>query len=131
MDFSPFDTAKIDEYAARARVQWGGTDAYREYERKTAGQSREALNDAGAGLLRILAEFGALKEKPASDPEVQAQVKALQDYITARFYTCSDEILSGLGRLYAAGGEFTENIDRAGGEGTAAVAAEAIAYYCG
>ena len=52
----------------------------------------------------------------------------LQGYITAHFYTCTDEILAGLGRLYAAGGELTEAIDRAGGPGTAAFAAEAIAF---
>ena len=81
--------------------------------------------------MAVLSVFGQLKDKPASAPEAQAQVEALQHYITAHFYTCTDEILAGLGRLYAAGGEFTENIDRAGGEGAAAFAAEAIAYYSG
>ena len=80
--------------------------------------------------MRILAGFGSLKEKAASDPDVQTRVKALQDYITAHFYTCTDEILAGLGKLYAAGGDFTENIDRAGGAGTAAFVSQAIEIYC-
>ena len=72
-----------------------------------------------------------LREKPVSSPEVQSQVKTLQDYITTHFYTCTDEILAGLGRLYAAGGGYTEAIDRAGGKGAAVFAGKAIAYHCG
>ena len=130
MSFQAFDKSGIDAYAAEAKAQWGGTDAYREYEARTAAQSGDEIREAQDGLMRLLAGFGALKEKPVSDPEVQKQVKELQDYITARFYTCTDEILAGLGRLYAAGGDFTENIDRAGGAGTAVFAGRAIAYYC-
>ena len=131
MDFSAFDTSKIDAYAKEAKARWGATDAYKEFEEKTAGQSREDRQSAADGLMAVLSVFGNLKDKPASAPEAQAQVEALQQYITAHFYTCTDEILAGLGRLYAAGGEFTENIDRAGGAGTAAFAAEAIAYHWG
>ncbi len=131
MDFSAFDTSKIDAYAKEAKAQWGETDAYKEFEERTAGQSREDRQSTADGLMAILSVFGQLKDKPASAPEAQAQVEALQQYITAHFYTCTDEILAGLGRLYAAGGEFTENIDRAGGAGTAAFTAEAIAFYCG
>ncbi len=130
MDFSAFDTDKIDAYAKEAKAQWGATDAYREFEEKTAGQSRGVRQSAADGLMELLSVFGQLKDRPASCPEAQAQAEALQRYITAHFYTCTDEILAGLGKLYAAGGEFTENIDRAGGEGTAAFAAVAIAYYC-
>ena len=42
------------------------------------------------------------------DEQVQLQVRKLQDYITDHFYTCSDKILCGLGRMYAGGGELTE-----------------------
>ena len=131
MDFTAFDRSRLDAYAAEAKAQWGGTDAYREYERKTAGQSEEAQRAAAAGLMEVLSVFGRLKEQPAAAPEAQAQVRALQDYITAHFYTCTDEILAGLGALYAAGGDFTETIDRAGGPGTAAFAAAAIKAFCG
>ena len=115
---------------AAAKERWGSTAAYKEYEQKTAGKSEEELQAAGEGLTALLAGFGARREKPASAPETQAQVKALQAYITAHFYTCTDEILAGLGRLYAAGGEYAETIDGLGGIGTAAFAAEAIACYC-
>ena len=130
MRFQAFDKSKIDAYAAEAKAWWGNTDAYREYEAKTGHQSPKEQQEAGDGLMQILAGFGSLKENAASDPAVQTRVKALQDYITAHFYTCTDEILAGLGKLYAAGGDFTENIDRAGGAGTAAFASQAIEFYC-
>ena len=131
METTAFDADRTDAYAEEAKARWGDTAAYRDYERKTAGQSEADLQYAGDGLMAILAEFGKLKEKPASGPEAQEQVKALQTFISAHFYTCTDEILAGLGQLYAAGGDFTDRIDRAGGEGTARFAAEAIRLHCG
>ena len=131
MDFSVLDENKTEAYAAEAKARWGDTPAYREYARRTAGQSEAEKRSAGEGLMDILSGFGPLKEKPASDAAAQAQVKLLQAYITAHFYTCTNKILAGLGQLYAAGGDFTRNIDRACGAGTAAFAAAAIAHYCG
>jgi len=115
---------------AEAKALWGNTAAYKEYEAKTAGQSPAEQQTAGDGLVQILSVFGKYKGRDVADPAVQQQVKALQDYITAHFYTCTDEILAGLGALYAAGGAFTENIDRAGGAGTAQYVQRAIAQYC-
>ncbi len=40
MDFSAFDTKKMDEYAARAKETWGGTPAYQEYEMEIKKQIR-------------------------------------------------------------------------------------------
>ncbi len=119
---------KQTDYNAQAKARWGGTAAYKEYEQKTAGRSAEELKNAGDGLMEILSGFGGLRALSAGNAAVQAQVTLLQGYITAHFYTCTDEILAGLGRLYAEGGELTEAIDRAGGPGTAAFAAEAIAF---
>ena len=77
-----------------------------------------------------VAEFGKLKEQDASSDIVQLQVKKLQDFISEHYYNCSKEILSELGKMYASGGEFTENIDKYGGEGTAEFTAKAISIYC-
>ena len=81
-------------------------------------------------MMKIFTEFGSLMALPASDPSVQAQVKVLQDYITTYFYQCTPEILSGLGQMYGCGGEFTQNIDAAGGTGCGKFVQEAIAVYC-
>ncbi len=131
MDFSAFDSEKMDAYARQARESWGETPAYREFEEKNSRRTLPEIRSVGGGLMEIVGAFGAMKDKPAGDPVVQAQVKLLQDYITEHYYNCTNQILLSLGQMYAAGGEFTENIDRAGGEGAAAFANEAIRVWCG
>lgn len=128
MDRSRYGNPATD--AAAAKAQWGGTAAYKEYEQTAAAKSDDELQAAGDGLMQLLAEFGNLQTHAVSDPAVQQQVQAVKDYITAHFYTCTDEILAGLGCLYTAGGDFTQNIDRAGGSGTADFAGRAVAWYC-
>ena len=132
MDFSAFDAKKLDEYAAQAKASWGKTEAYKEFEEKEKNRTKEQSNQIAEGMMALFTEFGLLlKEgKTADSKEVQAQVQKLQDYITEHFYTCTKQILSGLGKMYNGGGSMTENIDRYGGEGTADFAAEAIKIYC-
>lgn len=126
MNFEAFNTRKIDEYAAQAKASWGTTDAYKEYEQKSKGRSRDVQQKLNAEMMSIFAEFGRVKELPADSVEAIALARKLQDYITEHYYTCTDEILLGLGTMYAGGGDFTTNIDKAGGEGTAVFANEAI-----
>jgi len=126
MDFSAFDRTKLTEYAARAKESWGDTDAYREYEARAEGRTEAQEQEQGRELMALFAEFGAMRDLPADAPAVQAQVKKLQDFITGHYYRCTDEILRGLGAMYDAGGEFTENIDAAGGPGTASFVHRAI-----
>jgi len=130
MDFSAFDNSKQERYAAEAKKKWGRTDAYREYEQKTAGQAKAQLQSAGDGLMDIFAEIGTIRHTSPESGQAQALVKKLQGYITEHFYTCTPQILKGLGQLYIAGDEMTENIDRAGGPGTAEFAHRAIEIYC-
>jgi len=131
MDFSAFDTRKIEEYSERAKEQWGKTEAYKEFEEKSKDRTEEATKDIANDLMKMFVVFGSMKDKDPADPQVQEQVKKLQDYITKYYYNCTTQILSGLGRMYNGGGEFTENIDKAGGEGTADFTAKAIEIYCG
>ena len=131
MDFNVFDTTKMDEYARRAKEQWGQTSEYKEYEENVNNQSLDAQKMAWKNLMLIFVEFGNMKDKEPEHSEVQLEVKKLQDYISEHFYKCSNEILMGLGAMYAAGGEFTENIDKAAGSGTAVFVAKAIEIYCG
>ena len=130
MDFSAFDTKKLKEYAEAAKARWGKTDAYREFEERNRGRGQDEQRLVSAGLMDVFAGFGAMRDEDAGSEAVQAQVKALQDYITENFYTCTPEILSGLGKMYEADGAFRENIDKAGGEGCAAFAARAIEKFC-
>ena len=130
MDFTAFDTQKIKDYAAQAKQQWGATPEYKEYEEKTARKTEKEISDMDGQLMKIIAAFGTMQTMDPAAPEVQAQVKKLQDFISAHYYTCSKTILNQLGQMYAAGGAFTENINAAGGPGTAEFAQEAIEVYC-
>ena len=130
MRFEAFSTEKIDAYAEQARQSWGHTDAYREYEARSAGRTPEQARALGEGLMRVIAGFGDLKHLPADDPAVREKVAELRAYITEHYYRCTPDILRGLGQMYGAGGEMTENIDAFAGAGTAAFAAEAIAAWC-
>ena len=131
MDFAAFNTEKIDAYARQAKEQWGKTAAYKEFENRAAGRSREEEQHIAEEFMQIFAAFGRLKDTAPESGAAQEQVKKLQNYITEHYYKCSDDILYGLGQMYADGGDFTENIDRAGGTGTAKFTAEAIRIYCG
>lgn len=129
-DLTAFSTDKLKEYAARARAAWGDTPAYREYAEKTAGRAPGREQQLAVQMMALFAQFGAMKEEDPASPAAQALVGRLQAFINEHFYRCTDEILAGLGKMYAAGGEFTANIDKAGGAGTAVFASRAIAVYC-
>ena len=130
MDFSSFDTSNIDRYTTEAREKWGKTEAYQEFEVKTAGQSKAQMQSTGDALMDIFREFGTIRHLSPASPEAQALVAKLQSFITEHYYTCTKQILFGLGQMYAAGDEMNENIDKAGGEGTGAFARDAITIYC-
>ena len=130
MDFTAFDRTKEEEYARQARQAWGATPEYQEFEGKSAKRTPQENNTVNAQLMAVVAAFGALQTRPADDPAVQAQVKTLQNFITRHYYTCNKQILAQLGQMYAAGSEFTANINAAGGPGAAEFAARAIDYYC-
>ena len=130
MDFNVFDTTKMDEYTKKAKEQWGHTDEFKEYGEKSGKQSPEVQRKAWQNLMLIYVEFGKMIDKAPIDSDVQLKVKELQNYISQHFYKCSDEILIDLGKMYSSGGEFTENIDKAAGLGTAAFVAKAIEIYC-
>ena len=131
MNFKPFDRSKLDRYAAEARETWGKTEAYQEFEQKTANQTQDQQLRDGQALMDIFRRMGTVRNTDPSSAEAQALVSELQAFITAHYYKCTNQILRGLGQMYVAGGEMTENIDNAGGEGTAAFAQKAIDIYCG
>ena len=114
------------------RELYGVTAAYREHEHKTKNYTKEKWAEANDGLMAIFAEFAACKKNGASADSAEAQtlVAKLQAQITANYYTCTDEILAGLGKMYVADERFKKNIDKCG-EGTAEFAATAIGAYCG
>ncbi len=114
------------QYAEEAKQRWGNTDAYKEFEQRDTDFSKSA-----ALLDAVFEEFAALNRDgvlPDSEP-AKITVEKLQQCITDNFYTCTNEILAGLGRMYVADDRFRKNIDRHG-EGTAAYVLWCIKSYC-
>ena len=121
----------MKNYETETRSRWGNTDAYREHEQKTKNYTKEKWAEANDGMMAIFAEFAACKSSGAvaNSAEAQALVVKLQAHITANYYTCTDEILAGLGEMYVADERFKKNIDKHG-EGTAEFASKAIRIHC-
>jgi len=130
-----FDNSKYEaqreQYAKEAKEKWGATDAYKESAEKTKNYSKEKWSNVSEGMNSLMAEFAECKASgnaPESN-EAQSLVKKWQNYITENFYTCTKEILAGLGEMYVADERFKANIDKHG-KGTAEFMCQAIGAYC-
>lgn len=129
MNFDAFDDKAINQYKEEAKARWGHTEAYQQSEERMQARKADYKEEAQA-MMQIFAEFGVLREEDVQAETVQQQVRRLQAHITARYYDCTVDILRGLGEMYTADERFKQNIDQAGGEGTADFVAQAIAVYC-
>ena len=125
-DNSDYETAR-KQYEAEVKQRWGKTDAYKEYGQKTADYTKDKWQEINDGLMVIFAKFAECKQNgnTAESNEAQSLVKELQAYITKNYYTCTNEILAGLGLMYVADERFKTNIDK-NGEGTAEFVHKAI-----
>lgn len=132
LEFEPFDTGKLDEYAEQAKASWGRTPQWKDYEGKWAGRSKGEQVAVGKSLMELFVPFGRMPadEADPSCEEALAQVAKIQAFITENYYDCTDEILAGLGKAYGSGGDFTRNINAAAGPGAAEFAAAAVRAYC-
>ena len=121
---------KTKEYKTEVYERYGNTSAYREHEQKTKNYTKEKWAEANDGMMAIFAEFAALKNSgvTADSAEAQALVAKLQAHITENYYTSTDEVLAGLGKMYIADERFKKNIDKYG-EGTAEFVSHAIACF--
>ena len=122
---------KKDNYSAEVRERYGETAAYREQEQKTKNYTKEKWAEANDGLMAIFAEFAVCKANgvSADSAEAQSLVAKLQAHITENYYTCTDEILVDLGKMYVADERFKKNIDKYG-ERTSIFVFNAIACFC-
>jgi DNA-binding transcriptional MerR regulator len=129
MDFTGFDSRKLDDYSNQAKALYGKTDAYKEFENKSKGRSKDQELDLGAQMMNFFTRLGQMRPCDPGCEAAQAWAKELQDFISAHYYTCTPQILKCLGESYAAGGSMTENIDKAGGAGTGSLAKQIIDLY--
>ena len=129
MDFSAFDKSKLDEYARQAKEQWGNTSEYKEFAEKSKNRTDKENKLLVDCFMLLFKEAGEMRDTDPASPEAQDLVKRIQDYITENMYSCSNQILSALGKMYSGGGDFTKNIDEVGGEGTGEFVDQAIQIY--
>lgn len=126
-----FDNSEFEKYKAEAKEKWGKTEAWKEYSEKTKNGTKDKWHNAEEGLNAIFAEFGNCRAcgNEADSEAAQALVGKLQNYITGHFYTCTKQILAGLGEMYVTDQRFKENINK-NGKGTADFVSRAIGIYC-
>ena len=120
----------MQNYDKEVQRRFGQTEAYKEYEQKTANYTKDKWQEANDGLMKVFTKFAECKKVSctADSDEAQALVIELQTYITENYYTCTNEILAGLGQMYVADERFKDNIDKHG-DGTAEFVAKAIEIY--
>lgn len=131
MSFSAFDKTEIEQYKEEVKARFGKTDAYKEYEQKTAQQTDEEQKAASDKLMQLFVKIGEVKHLSPDSDQAQTLVEALRQCITENYYTCTKQILQSLGQMYTGDERFKANIDAHGGEGTAEFAGKAIEIYCG
>ena len=117
----------MNNYDLEVSGRWGGTHAYKEHAEKTANYTKDKWQEVNDGLMAVFAKFAEFKQSgnTADSDEAQTLVKELQNYITENYYTCSDEILAGLGQMYVADERFKQSIDK-NGDGTAEFVSQVI-----
>lgn len=120
-----------NKYQAEVKQKWGATNAYEEYEKITKNYSKDKWKELLLEMNDIFKSFSdcMINKESFCSEKTQSLVKKLQNYITNNYYTCTNEILYGLGQMYVNDERFKENIDQHY-EGTSYYVYDAIKYYC-
>ncbi|MBQ7921591.1 MAG: TipAS antibiotic-recognition domain-containing protein [Clostridia bacterium] len=121
---------EMHHFDKEVRDRWGSTEAYREHTEKTKNYTKEKWEAAAEGMNAIFVEFAQYRKngRQPDSPSAKALTAKLRKHITENYYTCTDEILAGLGEMYVCDARFRKNIDRSG-EGTAEFVSAAITAY--
>jgi DNA-binding transcriptional MerR regulator len=112
--FEVFGESDPDQYAAEAEQRWGGTDAYRESQRRAASYTKDdwlRVKAESEQLYRRFAEAMAAGA-PATSPAVMDLAEQHRGQISRWFYDCSYEIHCGPAEMYVSDHRFTESIDQ-------------------
>ena len=129
MNFDGFNGKKLDEYSAQAKALYGKTDAYKEYTQKAKTRTKKQEADLGTQVMDFFVRLGELRGQAPDSEAALNWARELQAFFTEHYYNCTPQILRSLAESYAGGGSMTENIDKAGGEGTGAFAKQVIDAY--
>ena len=130
MNFEVFGKSEIEKYKAEIKAKWGNTKEYQDYRQKDIARNGGSYSKIANELMTIFSELGKLKHLTPNADEVQNGIAAIQKFITDNCYECTNKVLSGLGEMYVGDERFRNNIDNAGGDGTADFVKQAIVVYC-
>lgn len=130
MNTEIFNVEEMEQYKNEVIKKWGSTSEYKEYEQKMKGKTEKEQQETMQKLMYFFQELGEWKGNSPEDSKVQKKIQELQQFITDHFYTCTNEILYGLGQMYVQDERMKHNIDKAGGDGTAQFVQKAITIYC-
>jgi len=126
--FEIFGTDKVGgEWADEARERWGGTDAYQESARRTAGYTKQdwrrlaAEADAGWAAFRDAMHAG----EPAGGERARRLAEEHRRYLSRWFYDCSRAMHATLAEMFVADDRFRATFD-ALADGLAGYVREAI-----
>lgn len=122
---------EFDSFKSEVKARWGDSDAYREHVEKTANYSKEKWQSANDALEAVFSKFALCKQEgnAPDSPKAQSLAGEIQAYITEHYYTCTKEILAGLGQMYTLDQRFKQSLDKHG-EGTAQFISDTIKIYC-
>ncbi|GGP76976.1 MerR family transcriptional regulator [Streptomyces abikoensis] len=106
--FEVFGDFDPDAHAAEAERRWGGTDPYKESQRRAAAYTKEDWLRIKAAADGLNARIAALMESGAA-PESEEAMDLAEEHrrqIGESFYDCSYEIHAGLAEMYVADERF-------------------------
>ena len=128
MNFEVFGKNEIKKYKAEIKAKWGNTKEYQDYRQKDIARNGGSYSKIANELLTIFSELGKIKHLTPNADEVQNGIAAIQKFITDNYYECTNKVLSVLGEMYVGYERFRNNIDNAGGDGTADFVKQLLLY---
>jgi MerR family transcriptional regulator, thiopeptide resistance regulator len=111
--FEVFGDFRPEDYAEEAEQRWGGTEAYRQSQRRVAAYTKEDWQRIKAEEEEVRANLAAAFAAglaPESD-EAMAAAEAHRQHISRWFYECSYDIHRGLTDMYVNDDRFRAHYD--------------------
>lgn len=111
--FEVFGDFVPEEHAEEAEQRWGGTDAYRQSQRRVSNYTQEDWLKIKAEHDEVVANLAALFGSGAApdSEEAMAAAEAHRRHISRWYYECSHEIHRGLGEMYVGDERFRANYE--------------------
>ena len=102
-----------EQHAEEAEQRWGGTEAYRQSQQRTAAYTKHDWEEIKAEAEGITTRFADLFREGVAPDSAEAMdlAEAHRQHITRRFYDCTPEIHRGLGEMYVADPRFAANYE--------------------